>query len=99
MTPKAYTPKIPSGPLPPGSGEPSYDESHARDGENQFVIGICSDKCDIGAQDFTSHIMIFTCYDLLNDTIALYFSTLVSFYYLFRVDGLVWSRDNLTFYL
>ena len=41
------------------------------------MIGICSDKCDIRAYDFTSHIMIFACDDLLNDIIALYFSILV----------------------
>ena len=38
--------------------------------------------------------MIFTCYDLLNDTIVLYFFTLVSFYYLFRVDDLVFVGDG-----
>jgi len=50
------------------SGEPSYDEFHARDGETKSVIGICSDKCDIGTQDFTLHVII-----SVNDIIALYF--------------------------
>ena len=36
--------------------------------------------------------------DLLNDIIKLYFSSLVSFNYLFRVNGLVLSRDNLISY-
>jgi len=42
--------------------------------------------------------MIFACYDLLNDIIALYFSTLVFYYYLFRVNDIVLSWDNLIFY-
>ena len=39
------------------SGEPTYDEFHAGDGETQPFLGKCSDKCDIGTCDFISYVI------------------------------------------
>ena len=77
------------------SGEPSHDKFHVRAGETQSVIETCSDKCDIGAQDFTSHV-IFS----VNDIVVLCFLfQFFYYYYSFSMDDLVLSRDNFVVFI